>query len=291
MKFTEEKLERAFTELLGLEGFPHHLGITIARRPEEVLIEEDLQNFLLDQYSIQGITVNETRSIILQLKSLSASDLYESNKTFLKMLSDGFILKREDRSQKDIYIQLINYAGLNKHRQPKEEQLVSIVAEDRAEYGVDNNIYKFVNQLEIFGSEKRIPDGIVYINGLPLVVFEFKSAIREEATVYDAFKQLTVRYRRDIPELFKYNAFCVISDGVNNKSGSFFAPYEFFYAWRRVAGLAKEVDGIDSMFTLIQGMFHKSRLRDIIRNFIYIPDSSKKIEKIVCRYPQYYAGC
>ncbi len=290
MKFTEEKLERAFTELLVQEGFPHHLGITIARRPEEVLIEEDLQNFLLDQYSIQGITVNETRSIILQLKSLSASDLYESNKTFLKMLSDGFILKREDRSQKDIYIQLINYAGLNKHRQPKEEQLVSIVAEDRAEYGVDNNIYKFVNQLEILGSEKRIPDGIVYINGLPLVVFEFKSAIREEATVYDAFKQLTVRYSRDIPELFKYNAFCVISDGVNNKAGSFFAPYEFFYAWRRVAGLAKEVDGIDSMFTLIQGMFHKSRLRDIIRNFIYIPDSSKKNEKIVCRYPQYYAA-
>jgi type I restriction enzyme R subunit len=54
--------------------------------------------------------------------------------------------------------------------------------------------------------------------------------------------------------------------------------------------LAKEVDGIDSMFTLIQGMFHKNRLRDIIRNFIYIPDSSKKNEKIVCRYPQYYAA-
>jgi type I restriction enzyme R subunit len=168
--------------------------------------------------------------------------------------------------------------------------LISIVADDGVEYGTDNNIYKFVNQLEIVGSEKRIPDGIVYVNGLPLVVFEFKSAIREEATIYDAFRQLTVRYRRDIPELFKYNAFCVISDGVNNKSGSFFAPYEFFYAWRRVAGLAKEVDGIDSMFTLIQGMFHKNRLRDIIRNFIYIPDSSKKNEKIVCRYPQYYAA-
>ena len=150
--------------------------------------------------------------------------------------------------------------------------------------------YSTAEDVEIIGSEKRIPDGIVYINGLPLVVFEFKSAIREEATIYDAFKQLTVRYRRDIPELFKYNAFCVISDGVNNKSGSFFAPYEFFYGWRRVAGLAKDVDGIDSMFTLIQGMFHKNRLRDIIRNFIYIPDSSKKNEKIVCRYPQYYAA-
>ena len=290
MKFTEEKLEKAFTELLGQEGFPHHLGITISRKPEEVLIEEDLQNFLLMQYAGQSITVNEIKSIILKLKSLSSSDLYESNKTFLRMVSDGFILKREDRNQKDIYIQLIDYSGLNNHRVPKEDEVLTIAADCESGYSKDNNIYKFVNQLEILGSEKRIPDGIVYINGLPLVIFEFKSAIREEATIYDAYKQLTVRYQRDIPELFKYNAFCVISDGVNNKAGSFFAPYEFFYAWRRVAGLAKDVDGIDSMFTLIQGMFHKNRLRDIIRNFIYIPDSSKKNEKIVCRYPQYYAA-
>ena len=63
MKFTEEKLEKAFTELLGQEGFPHHLGITIARKPDEVLIEEDLQNFLLTQYASQGITENEIKSI------------------------------------------------------------------------------------------------------------------------------------------------------------------------------------------------------------------------------------
>lgn len=310
MKFTEEKLEKAFTELLGQEGFPHHLGITIARKPDEVLIEEDLRSFLLSQYAGQGITANEVNSIILQLKTLPSSDLYESNKTFLKMLSDGFILKREDRKQKDIYIQLINYAGLNNHRRPETDQVISIAAEERAAYGQDNNIYKFVNQLEILGTEKRIPDGIVYINGLPLVVFEFKSAIREEATIFDAFKQLTVRYRRDIPELFKYNTFCVISDGVNNKAGSFFAPYEFFYAWRRVGEYSgdsklqlrdisdkqelvrpqQEAQGIDSMFTLVKGMFNKNRLRDIIRNFIYIPDKSKKEEKIVCRYPQYYAA-
>jgi type I restriction enzyme R subunit len=288
MKFTEEKLEGAFTELLGQEGFPHHLGVSIRRSPDEVLIEEDLLSFLLTQYQHDGLTVTEAQTIILQLKSLSAIDLYESNKSFLRMLSDGFILKRENRKNKDIYIQLIDYKGLNKHIQPSPDKLQSIVASPLEPYG--NNIYKFVNQLEIVGSEKRIPDGIVYINGLPLVVFEFKSAIREEATIFDAFNQLTIRYRRDIPELFKYNAFCVISDGVNNKAGSFFAPYEFYYAWRRVAGLAKDVDGIDSMFTLVQGMFNHNRLRDIIRNFIYIPDSSKKNEKIVCRYPQYYAA-
>jgi type I restriction enzyme R subunit len=290
MKFTEAQLEKAFAELLGQEGFPHHLGETIVRAADEVLIEEDLQKFLLKQYEKEGLTVTEAKSIILQLKSLPASDLYESNKTIIKMLSDGFILKRENRSDKDIYIQLIDYKGLERQRSPHADHAVSMAAEDEIGYGKDNNIYRFVNQLEITGNEKRIPDGIIYINGLPVVVFEFKTSIREDCTIHDAYVQLTTRYKRDIPELFKYNAFCVISDGVNNKAGSFFAPYEFYYAWRRVAGLAKDVDGIDSMFTLVQGMFHQNRLRDIIRNFIYIPDSSKKNEKIVCRYPQYYAA-
>jgi type I restriction enzyme R subunit len=147
MKFTEEKLERAFTELRGQEGFPHHIGISIARKPDEVLIEEDLQNFLLMQNTSHGITINEIKSIILQLKSLSATDLYESNKTFLQLLSDGFILKREDRNQKYIYIQLIDYTGLNKQRQPEPDQLTSIAAEPEEQYSAVNNIYKFVNQL------------------------------------------------------------------------------------------------------------------------------------------------
>ncbi len=290
MKFTEAKLEQAFTELLGQQGYPHCIGATIARTTDEVLIEEDLEQFLLKRYATEGITLNEVKSIVLQLKALPASDLYESNKTFMHMLSDGFLLKREDRSNKDIYIQLIDYTGLDKHKQPDSDQLISVAAEDRPDIHTDRNIYRFVNQLEITGNEKRIPDGIIYVNGLPLVVFEFKTAIREECTIHDAYVQLTTRYTRDIPELLKYNAFCVISDGVNNKSGSLFAPYEFFYGWRRVAGLAKDVDGIDSMFTLVQGMFEHARFRDILRNFIYVPDTSKKNEKIVCRYPQFYAA-
>ncbi|HCY41865.1 MAG TPA: type I restriction endonuclease [Prolixibacteraceae bacterium] len=288
MKFTEEKLERAFVELLGNEGYPHFHGDSIVRAADEVLIEADLLHYLLTKYESKQLTVTEAKSIVLQLKTLPSSDLYESNKKILRWLSDGFILKREDRNQKDIHIELIDYNGLD--AQLTSLDLDTVVAEPAVKYPKDYNIYKFVNQLEIVGNEKRIPDGIIYINGLPIVVFEFKSAIREESTIHDAFKQLTIRYRRDIPELFKYNAFCVISDGINNKAGSFFAPYEFFYAWRRVAGLAKDVDGIDSMYTLVRGMFNQNRLRDIIRNFIYIPDSSKKNEKIVCRYPQYYAA-
>jgi type I restriction enzyme R subunit len=287
-KFTEAQLEAAFAELIGNEGYPHHLGNTLNRLEDEVVLADDLRAFLLQKYKAENLTVSEANSIILQIKTLPASDLYESNKRFMSWLSDGFIIKREDHTQKDIYIQLIVFSGLE--NQIQGENIETLVAEPKATYG-DTNIYKFVTQLEITeANQKRIPDGILYINGLPLVVFEFKSAIREEATIHNAYEQLTVRYKRDIPQLFICNAFCVISDGVNNKAGSFFAPYEFYYAWRRVAGLAKGVDGIDSMFTLVQGMLHKNRLRDIIRNFIYLPDSSKKDEKIVCRYPQYYAA-
>ncbi len=232
LKFTEAVLEEAIIELFGKQDFPHVYGESIQRASvSEVLIKEDLRKFLAKRYKADGITTSEIESVIRKLENFPASDLYESNKQIMKMVADGFLLKREDRSKKDLYIQLIDYSDLIQFRMPKESELATVVAEEEESYGGAHNIYKIVNQLEIEGYEKRIPDAILYINGLPLVVFEFKSAIREEATIHDAYVQLTTRYRRDIPQLFKYNAFCVISDGVNNKSGSFFAPYEFFYSW------------------------------------------------------------
>ena len=291
MKFTEAQLESAIIELLEAEGYPHVLGEAIERQPQEVLIKADLRAFLAKQYAADDITPQEIEAVINQLEAYSAADLYESNKAIMKLVADGFLLKREDHTQKDLYIQLIDYSGLVAFREPTPNQVPSIVAEDAATYGSGNNLFKIVNQLEITGSEKRIPDGILYINGLPLVVFEFKSAIREEATIRDAYVQLTTRYQRDIPELFKYNAFCVISDGVNNKAGSFFAPYEFYYAWRKTDGNdLVEKDGINSLYTMIQGLFHQTRLLDVIRNFIYLPDKSRQEQKILCRYPQYYAA-
>lgn len=281
MKFTESQLEQVFIDQLQGQNMNYINGKTIRTQEalgvqeppvlyghiatENVLLKDVLSEYLKKQYKAEKITFNEIKNIIRTLEKLPASDLYETNKTIMQKLSNGFLLKREDANQKDILIHLIDF------------------------YDVHNNTYTVVNQLAIKGFEMRIPDLIVYINGIPLVVFEFKTAIKEDTTIYDAYKQLTVRYKRDIPELFKYNAFCVISDGVNTKAGSYFAPYEFYYAWRRIEGMENETDGIDAMFTLIKGMFNRERLCDIIQNFIYIPDSSKKNEKIVCRYPQYYA--
>ena len=321
MKFTEAKLEQAIIELLGEQGYSHLNGTHLTRSESEVIIKDDLRAFLSKRYQQANITSGEIETIIRQLETLPASDLYDSNKTFCKWLSDGFLLKRESgskagsASQKDLYIQLVDFDNVDDAIQQsllikdnvielKQERALKLerVAESQVNYTAkttaeksdqDSNTYRMVNQLEIVGAtgEKRIPDGILYINGLPLVVFEFKSSIREQATIHDGYIQLTTRYRRDIPQLFVFNAFCVISDGVNNKMGNLFSPYQFFYSWGKVTGneLVAQ-DGINSLHTMLQGLFDKARLRDVIRNFIYFPDSGNKEIKIVPRYPQYYAA-
>ena len=321
MKFTEERLEQAIIQLLGQQGYPHFPGDAITRQPEQVLIRDDLRQYLANRYQSYDITEGEIESVIRQLETLPASDLYDSNKQFCEWLSDGFNLKRDSFSDKtgkdgvkkqDVHIHLIDFPAQNavrtepvevcEHQSPEyapfdfaqgergSEQDKRGVAQGEREQ--DHNIYKLVNQLEIEGREtSRIPDAILYINGLPLVVFEFKSAIREdEATIYDAYRQLTVRYRRDIPQLLVFNALCIISDGVNNKMGSLFAPYEFFYAWRKITGdESVEKEGINSLHTMVNGLFDRERLRRVLRDFIFFPDTSGKEVKVVCRYPQFYA--
>lgn len=264
--FNEHALEMSIMEMFQDEGYLYVCGDKIHRERSEVLLEADLKQYLLNRYSKDGITLNEISEIILKLKNVSGT-IYEANKSILQMISNGFILNREDRTQKDIFIELIDFENIN------------------------NNTFKIVNQFEIEGMSKqlRIPDGIVFVNGLPVVVLEFKSAVKENTTILDAYKQLTIRYRRDIPELFKYNAFVVISDGVNNKYGSLFSPYNFFYAWRKIDENDTAMDGIDSLTTMIKGLFKKDRLLSVIKNYIYFPDSSDKDLKIICRYPQFFA--
>ena len=265
--FNEHHLEMSIMELFQDEEYTYINGEGIIRDRSDVLLADDLRKYLHDRYSSEGITDSEIDGIILNLRSISGT-IYEANKAVYKLLCDGFILNREDRSQKDLYISLIDFET------------------------TDNNIFKIVNQFEISGmnNQTRIPDAIIFINGIPVVVFEFKSAVREETTIMDAYTQITVRYRRDIPELFKYNAFVVISDGANNKYGSFFSPYDFFYAWRKIESSDTELDGINSLLTMVKGMFRKDRLLAVIKDFVYFPDNSDKDLKIVCRYPQFFAA-
>ena len=266
MKYTEAQLEQAFISLLETEGYQYVNGKELDRSSnQDVLLKEDLRAFLLKRYP--DLEEIELESLVNELAFQSASDLYESNKYICKLLADGFIFKRNNPSKKDLHIRFIDIKDISK------------------------NSFKIVNQLEIQGTELRIPDLILYINGIPVVVFEFKTAIEEEITIHDAYKQLTIRYRRDIPELMKYNVFCVISDGVNNKSGTVFSSYEFYYGWNKITGDEKKaLTGIETTTSIVHGMLNQKRLVDIIHHFVLFPDTSKNELKILARYPQYYAA-
>lgn len=255
--FNEHSLEMSIMELFQDEGYIYLNGEQIHRERSEVLLIDDLRKYLLNRYATEGLTPSEADSIILRLRSISGT-IYEANKAVCKMICDGFIFNREDHTKKDLYIELIDFDEPEK------------------------NVFKIVNQFEIEGinNQLRIPDGIVFINGIPVVVLEFKSAVKENTTIMDAYTQLTVRYRRDIPELFKYNAFIVISDGANNKYGSFFSPYDFFYAWRKIEVDDKELDGINSLVTMVSGLFRKERLLAVIKDFVYFLIAQIKILRL-----------
>lgn len=268
--FNEHTLEMAIMELFEKEGYIYTNGEEIHKEISDVLLRNDLRLYLQNRYACEGITSIEVDRVIAKLTANVSGSLYDNNTNTFRLITEGFTIKREDSSKSDIFIELIDFSKENNSTKT-------------------HNIFRIANQLEIKGLEKRIPDGIIYINGLPMVVLEFKSAVKEDTTIYDAFTQLTVRYRRDIPDLFKYNAFVVISDGVNSKYGSLFTPYDYFYAWRKIEPEDKPTDGINSLLTMIHGLFRKERLLSVIKDFVFFPDSSKKEQKIVCRYPQFFA--
>ena len=266
--FNEHALEMSIMELFQQEGYIYTNGEEIHKEVSDVLLRDDLRAYLCGRYDEAGITPLEIERAVAKLTANVGFSLYENNLHTYRLMVEGFSLKRDDSSLPDLYVEPIDFGGKS----------------------LSNNIFRVVNQLEIKGAETRIPDGIVYVNGLPVVVLEFKSAVKEETTIMDAYRQLTVRYRRDIPELFKYNAFVVISDGVNNKYGSLFAPYDFFYAWRKVHAEERALDGINSLKTMMQGLFRRERLLSVLKDFVFFPDSSKDERKVVCRYPQFFAA-
>ena len=267
--FTEAVLEQAIIDKFKVEGYDYVSGDDLHRELTDVIIEEDLASFLKAKYASEGITDSEVDTIIRSLRYASSTPVYSANKAMFLRMVEGETFVREDRNAKDFHLRLIDFDTEN-----------------------NKNIVKIVNQMTIKGPKAtRRPDAIVFVNGLPVVVMEFKSAVKEDTTIHDAYVQITTRYMRDIPELFKYNCFAVISDGVNTKAGSIFSDFEHFFSWRRIEESDRPVDGIGTLDTMIQGMFRKDRLYDIIHNFIYFPDTDAgKNLKIVASYPQYFAA-
>ena len=150
-----------------------------------------------------------------------------------------------------------------------------------AENAPQTNEYLAVSQLWIKGKQTdRRPDILLYINGLPLVFIELKNS---NVKLQNAFDDNLTDYKRDIPQLFHTNAFCILSNALETKIGSFTATWEYFFPWFRAEDEKEKIDrdGIESSGTSLErailGLCSPPKLLDYIENFILYHKETQKI--------------
>ena len=271
-KFTEEEYEKAFIELLSENGWEYTYGDNIHRKYSDTLIEEDMREYLLCRYAEENLSDDEIEAIIANLRNIGEVSLYRSlHKTF-STYRDGFSFKRHN-SDESIWIDYIDFES----NDPKKY-----------------NIFRCVNQFVVSyngGQDTRRPDVLLFINGIPVLIVELKNPTDINATIADAYEQIHIRYKRDIPHLMKYCALSCISDGSNSRLGTTYTPYIHYYAWKKVENEDKTAKmGLDELDTLIRGAYRPDRILQLLRDFTYFPDANTgKEEEIVCRYPQFFA--
>ena len=262
--FTEESFENVVIQYLKELNYDYIHGSNLTRENKEVLLLKNLKTSLININ--KEIPESSIDYAIKKIQNFETNDVFTNNKLFHKYLTEGIEIT-DFINGKTAYhtIKLIDFDN------------------------IENNEFLVVNQLEIVEDDiKKIPDIIVYVNGIPLVCMELKSTSREEVNIEDAYKQLMNYKEVHIPSLFYYNAFLVISDGVNTKAGTITAPFNRFMDWKKINIEDEVIDtlGVDykNLDTLLYGMFDKERFLDIIKNFIlFIPKG-----KILAQYHQYY---
>lgn len=271
--YNEHELEMTIIELLKEKGYTYIDSDDYwveNRKLNEFIIEDDLRDSL--EKINKGVSRSIFDEIVNEVKYLEALSFIDKNKMFHNYLIDGITVE-DYNSASNPLIKLIDF--------------------DNAE----NNIFKVANQIKFNeGRETRIPDILIYINGLPLILFELKSIEqRKDATIEQAFEQIggastNDGYRYDIPTIFNYNAFCVISDGANNRIGTITSTFERYSEWKSVNGeMGYDSNNTHKLDIMIDGVFTKERLLDILKNNIFFMEKDKEEPiKIISQYHQYF---
>lgn len=269
-RFYESDYEEALIDLLEQQGWIYTYGGHISRNNREVLISDDLSTYLKKRY--KELVDSDIEEIINHLRFTSGQTHFELLRNTFHLVRDGY---RYTRSS-DGKIFDIEYLDF--------------------EFGNKQNIYRCINQFEVgYGlkADIRIPDVLLFVNGIPLCIIELKNPTDTNATIASAYEQIHNRYKRDIPHLLRYCSLSCISDATvnNTKLGTTYTPYNHYYAWKKVDNENESAKkGIDQIKTIVAGVYEPKRFLEIIRDFIYFPDkNSDRIEEIVCRYPQFFA--
>lgn len=262
---TETAFEQATIARLLLLGYTHVPGPEIERPPEEVVLVDVLRESLTQRYPTLPASALETA--INRLRRPEGDTTLRRNQHFhVELLMRGFEL-RVDLPDGRIEIH---------HIHPIDWKRPEV------------NHFQVVNQLPITGRNDRRPDILIYVNGLPLVVFELKNPYAEKPSVDDALNQLE-HYKIDVPQLFDFNALCVVSDGVETLHGVWSAGKEWYAPWKSIDGRHVEPGTTGSMKTLIEGLFPKDRLLAYLRHFILFEKDERGIVKKGAKYHQVFA--
>lgn len=281
-RISENTIESFAIELLTQLGYEYIYGPDIApdgesperENYEQLLLINRLQNAV--KRINPGIPADAQAEAIKAIQRIASPDLLANNETFHRLLTEGIpVSKRVEGDDRGDRVWLIDF------KNPR------------------NNEFVVVNQFTIIenGINKR-PDVMLFVNGIPPVLMELKNAADENTTIHSAFRQVET-YKVAIPGLFTYNAFVVISDGLEAKAGSVNAGFSRYMAWKSADGKAEASHLVSQLETLIKGMLNRETLIDLIRHFIVFERSNKEdaatgitsihTVKKLAAYHQYYA--
>ncbi len=276
MKLTENILtEQPVIDWFKQLGYEYKFGPDISTGG--ILVERDFKDVILENRLRQGLKrlnpdlpEKAIEEAVYQLKKIEHPNLEIANKEIWRMLTEGVKVEVENEKGelRGKFVKVFDF----------ENPL--------------NNEFLVVNQFTVQGIEKvRRPDVVVFINGIPVAIFELKNPRIEEATIQTAYHQLR-EYKKDISEIFKYNQILAISDLSEARYGTISSSWEWFKIWRGIESEDEKLKGVSELEVLVKGLFQKSRLLDIIENFIvFEADSEKDVSKFtkkICLYHQYF---
>ena len=262
MSFTEDNYEKALITLYKNLGYQYLYGPDIARDYYTAFYEEQLVNSLAK--------INHTKShsaideAIIKLKNIETGSLVQKNELFMDYLQHGIEISYHDgvKQHNDI-IYLIDFNN------------------------VYRNDFQVINQWTFVEHSEKRADIIIFVNGLPLTIIELKSPSREETDASEAYRQLR-NYMKEIPSLFIYNVFCIMSDMACSKAGTITSKEDRYMEWKTKDGIYKSEEFID-YDVFFEGIFIKERFIDIIKNFICFSKDELGAAKILAGYHQYFA--
>lgn len=257
--FKESNVEEAIIEQLQELGYEYLYGPDIERDYKESILKDVFYDSLCKIN--KDITEDIADEVYRKVRNFRNVDLVEANYEFYHML----------------------YAGVEVPIEGDRTFVAKLIDRNN----IENNVFQVINQYTVIEYKEKRPDVVVFINGIPLIVFELKNAINEDTTIENAYNQIK-NYQEDIRNLFYYNAFSVISDGINARIGTITADFNRFMTWKSKDG-EKPEENINQIDVLLNGVFRKDRLIDIISNFILFQNKEEGRIKILAGYHQYFA--